>query len=355
MLSPQFAYLEHAVANSKPFVAYRLPDELEAITLILNEESVIEVTDFDTLQHDSGFIFTPFDPDKNKSYFIKPEEIIKGDKGFRGDLFLKEMKIPSKKHQLDQNEETKNAYTQQFQEMLRFLKDDILQKIILSRTLTVKDLPKDEQIYIYHNLITQYPQAMVYWLHLPHLGIEWMGATPELLVSKKNDQFHTLALAGTKKSGESWTPKEIEEQQMVADYIKKQLLDFDPVISQTETISTGTVEHLATHFTLSKNKLNLFDIIEKIHPTPAICGLPQDKAFKIIRDVEKHQRNYYCGFLGPINLAETTATFVNLRCMELANHSVRLYVGGGLTKDSDLEREWQETERKAETLRKFIL
>lgn len=354
MESPQFAYLEYATTYQKPFITYRLPNEKESITLIIKENSAKEIIDYTNISEKSGFIFTPFDTKNNASFFIVPEEILKGDKGFRGDLFLDKNKGNVRQNALQKNNETQAAYKSQFEQMHILLKQNSLQKIILSRTLTLENFPKEEQIYTYYNLINQYPQAMVYWVHLPHLGVEWMGATPELLVAKSDNYIETLALAGTKKADENWTVKEREEQQMVVDYISEQLKDFQPIVSETETLDTGAVQHLATHFKIHTTS-NLFPIIEKLHPTPAICGLPQQSAFEAIRKIETHSREYYCGFLGPININNTTATFVNLRCMQLANHQVRLYMGGGLTKDSNLDREWQETERKADTLRRFLI
>ncbi len=354
MHSPHFTYLEYASIHNKPFVSYRLPKGEEHITLILNENSAKEFHNYEEIASKRGFIFTPFDTEKNKNLFIIPEEIIIGNKGFRGDLFLD--KTVSQNHStLAEIDESKQTYQQQFEQLHQLLKKGDLEKVILSRTLTLAGQPKDENVYTYYNLAENYPNAMVYWVHLPHLGVEWIGATPELLVQQSDKDLQTLALAGTKKADEAWTEKEKQEQQMVADYISYQLKDYQPIKSKTETINTGVVQHIATHFTLPNASVNLFPIIEKLHPTPAICGLPKTKAFETIRQTETHDRLYYCGILGAVNIAGQTATFVNLRCMQLAKDKVRLFVGGGLTKDSDLEREWQETERKADTLRNFLL
>ncbi len=354
MHNPHFAYLEYASAYNRPFVSYRLPDTAEHITLILKENSVREFQFFEEIASEKGVIFTPFDTTTDKKLFIKPEEILIGDKGFRGDLFLDKSQLPNTS-KLAENDESKEIYTAQFQKFSELFQEKTLQKAILSRTLTISDFPKEEQAYLYYNLAENYPNAMVCWVHLPHLGVEWMGATPETLVKQQGDDLQTMALAGTKKPEENWSNKEKEEQQMVVDYISTQLADYQPLLSETETLNTGVVQHLATHFTLPNSASQLFAVIEKLHPTPAVCGLPQTTAFEAIKRIEMHSRGYYCGIFGVLGIAGTTATFVNLRCMQLANNQARLFVGGGLTKDSDLEREWQETERKADTLRRFLL
>lgn len=353
MQNPHFAYLEYASEYAKPFVSYRLPNANKHITLILDEKSAAPITDYSQLENRSGFVFTPFDTESQTSYFITPKEVLIGEKGFRGDLFLNKNRGVDKS-QLSINKEDKSEYKKQFRKLYNLLEKKELQKVILSRTITMTDFPGEEHAYLYYNLANTYPQAMVYWVHLPHLGIQWMGATPELLLKKQNSTLETLALAGTKKANETWSEKERQEQQIVVDYIKEQLEDYELKTTPTETVNAGNVQHLATHFTLHNVENAFFSIIRKLHPTPAICGLPKSKAFESIQNIEQHNRNYYCGFLGPINIENTTATFVNLRCMQLTQNAVRLYVGGGLTKDSNIEREWQETNRKANTLRKFL-
>ncbi len=354
MIAPQMAYWEYCQTYKKPFVAYRLPDSNEDITLILKESSVKSFEDYSEISEETGFIFTPFDTRSNKSYFIKPEEICKNGKGFRADLFLNKEKGENSSTLCEINE-TKEEYQKQFEKLFSILQNNKLGKVILSKTITFCDYPEDEQTYIFYRLIKQYPKAMVYWVHLPHLGVEWMGATPELLLKKEDNKLRTLALAGTKKPEEEWTEKERKEQQIVTDYIAQQLSDFNPIISKTETISAGDIQHLATYFTIPDNTANFFPILKKLHPTPAICGFPKEKAFEVIQSTERHDRNYYCGILGVLNLGGATEMYANLRCMQLANNSVRIFVGGGLTKDSNLEREWNETERKADTLRKILL
>ncbi len=354
MIAPQMAYWEYCQTYKKPFVAYRLPDSDEEITLILKESSIKSFEDYNEISEEVGFIFTPFDTRNNKNYFIKPEEICKNGKGFRGDLFL-DKKEGTNNATLPKINETKEAYQKQFEQLLSKLQNNELEKVILSRTLTFEEYPEEEQTYTFYHLIKQYPKAFAYWIHLPHLGVNWMGATPELLLKKEANKLKTLALAGTKKPEEEWTAKEKKEQQIVADYVARQLSEFSPTISETETINAGEIQHLATHFTITNNTANFFPILKKLHPTPAICGLPKKQAFEAIQKTEQHGRSYYCGVLGVLNLNETTEMYVNLRCMQLANNAARLFVGGGLTKDSNLEQEWQETERKADTLRKLLL
>jgi isochorismate synthase len=71
-------------------------------------------------------------------------------------------------------------------------------------------------------------------------------------------------------------------------------------------------------------------------------------------ETEKHNRSYYSGYLGPVNLDERMLLFVNLRCMQVLADKLVLYVGAGITSESVAEDEWDETEIKADTLLSVI-
>lgn len=95
-------------------------------------------------------------------------------------------------------------------------------------------------------------------------------------------------------------------------------------------------------------------LINALHPTPAVCGLPKAVAEAFILQNENYDRSYYSGYLGELNLNERTSLFVNLRCVELENNLASIYVGGGITADSIPENEWEETVSKAEVMKKVL-
>ena len=92
------------------------------------------------------------------------------------------------------------------------------------------------------------------------------------------------------------------------------------------------------------------ELLEALHPTPAVCGSPKDEAMNLIRKLEEKDREYYCGIVGPARIRGSTNLFVNLRCMRVFEDKIRLHAGGGITKDSDPEAEWMETENKCQTM-----
>jgi isochorismate synthase len=93
-------------------------------------------------------------------------------------------------------------------------------------------------------------------------------------------------------------------------------------------------------------------VIRALHPTSAVCGMPLEAALTFLLNNEPYDRRYYTGYLGELNLGTDAQThlYVNLRCMEIKDQMAHIYVGGGITKDSDPELEWQETVAKSETM-----
>jgi isochorismate synthase len=97
------------------------------------------------------------------------------------------------------------------------------------------------------------------------------------------------------------------------------------------------------------------DLLQALHPTPAVCGLPKQETFRFITAHEHVSRQYYSGFMGPLGIAHSTHLYVSLRCMQIHGNEHHLYAGGGLLKDSVEQQEWLETEAKMQTMKKILL
>ncbi|MEX0812964.1 MAG: chorismate-binding protein [Chitinophagales bacterium] len=256
------------------------------------------------------------------------------------------------------NETNFKDYKIQFEAAQKLLNTDLLQKVILSRIIhfSIKDLDINPIAY-FKSICRKYPQSFNYLCYHPTCGL-WIGATPETLLEIKGNQLNSMSLAGTRPKEEhppKWRTKEIEEQTIVTKYIRNVLKShFSGELkeSKVENLFTGSVWHLITRFEQeleSGDFSKLKDFIADIHPTPAISGLPKTAALNAIEKIEKHDRQYYTGFLGLVE-AENVHLFVNLRCLRWQEDKVAFFVGGGITKDSKLLEEWEETTNKSQTL-----
>lgn len=246
---------------------------------------------------------------------------------------------------------SKEAYLEQAKVIISHLKQNTLEKLVYSR---IKSSPIEiTGLSLFHTLEAAYPNALVYYFQDPKLG-QWIGATPEILLKGKNTQFESMSLAGTKKADETcdWGEKEMKEHDFVSQFIRETLLQHnarDVQFSGPKTIIAGPLAHLRTDFFWKSSIAEAWQIAIDLHPTPAVCGTPRKLAKEWISSNENHERELYAGIIGIRSKAEMNL-FVNLRCAQIQGNQIFLYVGGGLTKDSDPEKEWEETENKSKTL-----
>lgn len=233
-----------------------------------------------------------------------------------------------------------------------------LQKIVLSRVICTS-IPKHFELgKFFGNLCQKYPNAFVYILFVNKFNC-WIGATPELLLEMQDNQGITMSLAGSIygkeiRNEEAWTKKELDENEFVSKYIMEKLLQSGATgIKEMpmETVAAGPVVHLRRLFRFNiPTNLNAITLSMALHPTPAVCGIPANYAKECILNTEKHSRNYYSGFLGPVSGETNAKFFVNLRCMHIDDKIAYIFTGSGLMPQSSLENEWHETQAKAQTL-----
>ena len=260
-------------------------------------------------------------------------------------------------------------YLNSVQEAVAAIEAGEMKKVVLSRTKKV-ELPSDFVLTeVFERLCEKYPTAFVSLVYLPHLDQAWLGATPETLVGvDKEGVFRTVALAGTQSvfdaAGQTippkqapWTQKEIEEQALVGRYIIscfKKIRVREYLEEGPKTVVAGNLMHLRSDYVVDTKAINFPELgtvmLELLHPTSAVCGMPKMAALKFIQNHENYDREFYSGFLGPVNVENETNLFVNLRCMKIQNQVATLYAGGGITEDSIPEKEWQETELKCQTM-----
>lgn len=258
---------------------------------------------------------------------------------------------------------TRQEYADLVRAAVAFIDAHDIEKVVVSRRIDLP-LPEDfSPVGMFFRLCRQYPAAFVSLVAVPGVGT-WLGASPELLLSVDTRTISTVALAGTRPlpaggdlAAVQWGAKEIEEQALVSDYIRAffagagcaNVVELGP-----ESVAAGNVAHLQTRFRVQlagSQRLALANrVLHELHPTSAVCGMPKDKALAFILEHEGYDRSFYSGCLGPVHLDGQSTLYVNLRCMQLGSSAASLYVGGGVTCDSDPDAEWVETELKAGTL-----
>ncbi len=379
-LTEAFELIRKAIANGYPIATWRLPNATEVTTLIsLQTPEHLKEQQFENLN--DCFLINPY----NVNHPINPL-VLKGDIMIHFDSDkvschinprvtaseIEEFILKADGQKAASVKYKRQSHISDYREIVRAAIEQILQdkmdKVVLSRYEDF-DLDSDfDLLDTFLKLTSKYPSAFCYFAHVEEYGT-WMGATPERLISLRDNQyFATDALAGTQTIEEdqslsdiAWTQKEIEEQAMVSRYVIDcfktiRLRAFDEV--GPKTIKAGNLAHLKTSFTVDMQATNYPNLgstmLELLHPTSAVCGYPRDKANSFISANEAYDRGLYAGFLGPAGISQSSDLFVNLRCMQIKGKKARLFAGAGITADSNPEKEFIETENKMHTLLSVI-
>lgn len=356
--------IEALIKQNKSFVIYRVPEE-EPVLILQSAGPSFSLNELDELDGKRGFVFAPFwISDSSPLMLMQPDVFIKGWKDINSYLSKEECAEDTLSEEDTENcpqADNYDSYSQAFSSFISSLREKRFEKLVLSRTSVQ---PKNSSFSLekaLFNACERYADAFVYLYHTPQTGT-WLGSTPEILLSGKDEQWNTVALAGTLPFHRAvlpnaWSEKNIREQQLVVDYVRNQLTAFGvtPEENGPFTVRAGELAHLKSEFSFAlPEKGRLGSLLGLLHPTPAVCGLPKEEAYRFILENEGYNRRYYSGFLGWINPDGKTDLYVNLRCMEIGASCLTLYAGGGLLSHSEMELEWKETEAKLQTMLAII-
>ena len=356
------ALISELLEKNQPMVCYRLPGAVQPVCLAGG--SFTRVTDPSSLLSAEGFVIAPFHPSPGNHTLL-----------YEGGMRLEGWNpvIPAQVSESPVNPRPEyvesykcidfEEYSTQANHMVNKLREGALKKVILSRVVHQPLQDGFQAGLFFESLCQAYPNAFVY-LFNDGKGQVWTGATPEVLLEVNQGQGETMSLAATlpARKGGNWEPewqfKEKEEQFLVTQFIRDKLITSgitDFIEEELETRQAGPVMHLLKRFRFEiPGHYPPLKLALSLHPTPAVCGLPRGEALQEILSVESHDRGYYSGFLGPVSNKDATLLFVNLRCMQIIDKNAFIFAGGGLLAESDIEREWQETVLKAETLLSVI-
>lgn len=256
---------------------------------------------------------------------------------------------------------SKDAWRDGVNEAVQRINDGELQKVVLSRTGEIRfDRPVDV-VPALERLSQRYPSTYRF-LFEPQQGAAFMGATPELLIEVADRRVRTAAVAGSIGRGTNeredaalaaelfTSPKERHEHGLVADALRDLL---EPMASQLtypdepQVLKLGNIQHLYTPFDgVLRSHLDVLDAVEKLHPTPALGGCPQQAAVAAIREIETVDRGWFASPVGWIDGCGNGMLAVAIRSAVIDNDTARLYAGCGIVAQSNPDSEWEETRIK---------
>lgn len=354
---------QHLIEGNIPFATFRLPGETEAMTYVQTGKADPPVNSLDQLEGRRGFLMAPFYGPNGRDYLlVRPDLVFRAsevDRALVNKIRDIDARTAPTNEDADPHITTREDYLKQVEAIRAEIASGSFQKAVLSRIQLVEGAFVDMLPGMYQTLCAAHPNAFSYIFQQE--GQLWMGASPEPLIRLREGRLSTISLAGTRSFAEEhleldrWTLKEVLEQEYVTRFIHDAIRSFqirDYRVSSPYVQKAGSLLHLRTDFSLDASLLQgrLWEFITAMHPTPAVAGQPKDEAVSFIRSLEPHKRDYYTGFLGPLGENGQMDLFVNLRCMRIAAAHLALYVGGGITLESNAEDEWDETMLKTRSL-----
>ena len=231
-----------------------------------------------------------------------------------------------------------------------------IQKLVLSRQIHLESEAAWDIAQVLGELERHFGDCWTYSLR-GEGGCHFIGATPEALCKVRGRQLETEALAGTAGAGKEasllHSEKDLREHRWVVEGIEKALSPLSEAVEVAPSMGIRRLPsliHLHTPIrALLREGVMPWEVARAMHPTPAVAGTPTKEAMAFLMKKEPFPRGWYAGALGFGNEEELNL-FVALRAANIHSKKAALFVGAGVVEGSCEEREWQETEQKAQAL-----
>lgn len=257
-----------------------------------------------------------------------------------------------------QNEKDPEAWKESVQKAVDMIKAKKAQKIVLARELRLKLSDRVQVSSLVEKLLITQPQSYIFAYEQ---GDDcFVGASPERLVQVQGDELLSTCLAGTAARGKDekedkqiadaelvHNAKNREEHDHVVQMIKSSISPFchDIKIPNQPTVLTlRNLQHLYTPVRARLNNgVSVFNLIEVLHPTPALGGVPTETALQFIREEEKFTRGWYGAPIGWLDYNGNSEFAVAIRSGLVQKDEMSLFAGCGVMADSDPDKEYEET------------
>lgn len=249
-------------------------------------------------------------------------------------------------------------------EAIAEIKQGTIEKVVLGRSVLLQAESGPDPFDLVALLGAAYPQCYAFGWQVGDAA--FVGASPELLLERAGPSVALNPLAGSAPRGEGEdedrrlaeeliaSAKDQEEHAIVVRDIAERLEPFTESLTIPEHPSlrrVASVQHLSTHVAATlRSDVGVLELLDVLHPTPAVGGAPRTEAMQFISRAEGLDRGWYTGGIGWVTARGDGRLALALRCGLLRNEVARLYAGAGIVADSDPEAELTETRLKLRPL-----
>lgn len=258
---------------------------------------------------------------------------------------------------VSKEEINRNKWKEAVRKGTEFISTGYANKVVLARELKLKFKEPVQVTTVLQDLIESQPTSYIFAFE--KAGDCFVGATPERLVKVEKNALLSTCLAGTAPRGKTdeedkaigeqllYDQKNREEHDFVVQMIKKSLQEFCKEMQVPDKpilYKLRNLQHLYTPVKgIFKEGNSVFDVIEKLHPTPALGGEPREVALQFIREHELLDRGWYGAPIGWVDSNQNGEFAVAIRSGLLKGDKASLFAGCGVVKESDPEAELAET------------
>ncbi|UCH30567.1 MAG: isochorismate synthase, partial [Myxococcales bacterium] len=253
-------------------------------------------------------------------------------------------------------EADRETWSRQVEEIRRGIQDSVFDKVVAARHCVVELETGAGSLDVLKRLEERFPGCTRFALWRGDAA--FLGATPELLVSRRGPVVSSEALAGSTAHGEGArmmeSSKEREEHQLVVQAILNGLEPFCDSLQSDPEPSVRELPNLLHMQTAISGRLreptHVLSLVQALHPTPAVGGVPTEEAIRWIIEHEALARGWYSAPVGWTDASGDGEFVVALRSGLIRGGKAWVYAGAGIMSDSDPEAEYAETELKMQAL-----
>ena len=252
---------------------------------------------------------------------------------------------------------SKEHYMETVADVTKKINNGEAEKVVIARSVKLNFADEVPAVTALHHISNEQQES--YHFGLQKDGQLFFGATPERLIEISNGRAYSACVAGSIRRGKSAAEdrelgdelledrKNREEHQYVVNMISQVFKTFCTDIKISKVPKLMKVRDIQHLFTPVEGKVeqgtDIFSLVQALHPTPALGGVPTDIAMEMIRSEENMDRGYYAAPIGWTDTAGNGEFAVAIRSALLDGDSAYLYAGGGIVADSEPDKEYDET------------
>jgi menaquinone-specific isochorismate synthase len=262
----------------------------------------------------------------------------------------------------------KKKWIEKIKKAIEKIESDEVKKVVLSRMIEV-NLESEPIVFdLIGQLSSKYPECFVFIFHSGKST--FFGASPEKLITLYPEYVETDSLAGSAPRGKDTSEDKLFEEELlsstknlyehksVIEFIEKQFTKLQAKITYNPSPNVKKLHSIQHLWTQIKAELkpghNIFSILENLHPTPAVCGVPVLNAVQIIKDFEDFSRGMYTGIVGWFNFSGNGEFTVAIRSALVKGKKLYAFAGSGIVEGSDPQTEYKETELKLKPIMSLL-